>query len=173
MSIENTKIIDLGNHPEFKSSHLRQKNLVLIPSQGEANTNILVGIEGEMLYEQRQAGQVTSENPGIFVSRIPLPKSEEKYRQQVFGDMNPKWLVPNLKKHGVRFEDAVVVFSDINALEMIDSESAREEGIIRIGLNPLKGIFVVVYCERKENIIRIISARKATLSEEKEYEKRV
>ena len=126
MSIENTKIIDLGNHPEFKSSHLRQKNLVLIPSQGEANTNILVGIEGEMLYEQRQAGQVTSENPGIFVSRIPLPKSEEKYRQQVFGDMNPKWLVPNLKKPGVPLDQ--IILTDEKFLDNLATQILAKSG---------------------------------------------
>lgn len=128
MSIENNKIIDLGVHPEFKSSHLRQKNLVLVPSQGEANTNILVGLEGEMLYEQRQAGQVTSENPGIFVSRIPLPKSEEKYRQQVFGEMNPKWLVPTLKKQGVPLDQ--IILTDERFLDKIATQV-----LIRFGNN--------------------------------------
>lgn len=108
MSIEDNKIIDLGNHPEFKSLHLRKKDLILVPSQGEANTKILLGFEGEMLYEQRQAGQVTSENSGIFVSRIPLPECEEKYRQGVFGEMNPKWIVPNLKKPGVPLDQIIL-----------------------------------------------------------------
>ena len=116
MSIEN-KIVDLGNHPEFKSSHLRQKNLLLIPSQGEANTNILVGIEGEMLYEHRQAGQVTSENAGIFVSRIPLPKAEAAYRAQVFGEMNPKWLVPTQGKSGVPLDQ--IILADEKFLDQI------------------------------------------------------
>ena len=77
----------------------------------------------------------------------------------------------NLKKHGIRFEDALLVFSDLNALEMFDISLVEEERIVMIGLNPHKGVLVIVYSEPRENVTRIISARKATLMEEKQYEK--
>lgn len=76
----------------------------------------------------------------------------------------------NLSKHQIRFEDAVMIFEDLQALEILDTDSG-EERYIRIGLNPVKGVLVVVYCERNGDTIRIISARKATKSEEVQYEK--
>lgn len=79
----------------------------------------------------------------------------------------------NLEKHGIRFEDALLVFNDIHALEFQDNESAKELRIVMIGFNVYKGVLVVVYLEKSENITRIISARKATLREEIEYEKRI
>ncbi len=78
----------------------------------------------------------------------------------------------NLSKHGVRFEEAQVIWTDENALEFYDPEhSENEDRFIRVGLNVKKG---VVFCEKDEgNIIRIISARKATASERKHYEEQL
>lgn len=78
----------------------------------------------------------------------------------------------NILKHGIRFEDTYEVFSDYNAIEISDL-SYGEERFIRLGLSRRKGILVVVYCERFQDTIRIISARKATWTEEKEYEERI
>lgn len=78
----------------------------------------------------------------------------------------------NYKKHGVRFEEAQVIWSDPNSLEYLDPDhSTVEERFIRVGLNPWRGILFVVFCE-KENpeTIRIISARKATSQERNDYE---
>lgn len=78
----------------------------------------------------------------------------------------------NFYKHGIRFEEATIIFSDPNALEIPD-ERQKEERFILIGLNPLIGVLVVVFCERASRKIRIISARKATQNEEKLYEERI
>ncbi len=78
----------------------------------------------------------------------------------------------NLKKHGLKFEDAIEVFHDLNALELLD-EHEHEDRFIRIGLNRFKGIMVVVFCERSEEIIRIISARRASKLEVILYEERI
>ena len=78
----------------------------------------------------------------------------------------------NFEKHGVRFEEAQVIWADPSSIEYYDPDnSALEERFIRIGLNLSRGILFVVFCE-KENFekIRIISARKATNQERKEYE---
>ena len=73
----------------------------------------------------------------------------------------------NIKKHGLSFQDAEAVFDDPVRIECFDStHSANEERFITIGL--AEEVIVVVYTERKE-IIRIISARKATKEEERRY----
>lgn len=79
----------------------------------------------------------------------------------------------NYKKHGIRFEEAQVIWSDFNALEYVDPDSHLygEERFLRIGLNPQRGLLLVSFCEREGgDNIRIISARKATKSERDVYE---
>jgi len=74
----------------------------------------------------------------------------------------------NLQKHSISFADAVAVFSDGNAIT-IEDDFPGEERFITMGMDSLGRILVVVYTYR-ENIIRIISARKATSGERKQYE---
>lgn len=80
----------------------------------------------------------------------------------------------NLLKHGVRFSEAVTIWVDLFALEIPDPEhSLHEERWVRIGLSSHSKLLVVVYCEKVEGQkIRIISARKATKTETKNYESR-
>lgn len=79
----------------------------------------------------------------------------------------------NFEKHGLRFEEAQVIWTDPNAIEYYDPESSySEERFIRIGLNPFRGILLVVFCENEAaDTIRLISARKATTQEKYDYEK--
>jgi hypothetical protein len=80
----------------------------------------------------------------------------------------------NLKKHGIRFEQAEAVFADMMALEYHDKEHSTkdEERYIRIGMS-ISNVLVVVFCERininGEEITRIISARKAEPREVDKY----
>ena len=74
----------------------------------------------------------------------------------------------NLKKHGVDFADAVSIFDDLNAITLEDSHE-QEQRFISIGLDCFASILVVVYTCRGDTI-RIISARKATKREQKQYE---
>jgi uncharacterized DUF497 family protein len=76
--------------------------------------------------------------------------------------------IANLRKHGVDFADAVSVFSDDLALTISD-ERFDEERLITIGLDGLGRVLVVVYTLRG-GAIRIISARKATKQERRQYE---
>ncbi|MBM4067306.1 MAG: BrnT family toxin [Planctomycetes bacterium] len=80
----------------------------------------------------------------------------------------------NKKKHGVSFEEAQTVFSDENALLLHDPyHSKGEDRFILLGLSSSLRILVVCHCYRKnDEVIRIISARKATRSEQKQYWKR-
>lgn len=92
--------------------------------------------------------------------------------------MSFEWDEPkNLRndlKHDIRFEEAVVIWEDTSTQEFFDEDHSEEERYIKIGLNPYRGILMVVFCERVtgegEEKIRIISARRATYNERKVYE---
>jgi uncharacterized protein len=74
----------------------------------------------------------------------------------------------NHKKHGVRFEHAVLAFEDPFALiELDDSEEYGEDRFLLTG-RAAGGIVVVVFTERKGRI-RIISVREATEYERRNY----
>jgi uncharacterized DUF497 family protein len=75
----------------------------------------------------------------------------------------------NLRKHRVRFADAVTALEDATAISVRDNNS-DEERWISIGMDSLGRILVVVYTWREERA-RLISARFATRAEERQYEK--
>ncbi len=78
----------------------------------------------------------------------------------------------NRQKHGVSFEEAETVFYDENALFISDPEhSLDEERFILLGFSFQARLLIVCHCYRgADQIIRIISARKATLQESRYYE---
>ncbi|OGQ08354.1 MAG: hypothetical protein A3G32_03925 [Deltaproteobacteria bacterium RIFCSPLOWO2_12_FULL_40_28] len=78
----------------------------------------------------------------------------------------------NQKKHGVSFEEAQSVFADEKARLLHDVDhSAEEDRFILLGISIKLKLLVVCHCYReKDHLIRIISARKATLKEQKQYE---
>ena len=79
----------------------------------------------------------------------------------------------NIKKHGIDFKTAALVFKDKLRLEFPDpAHSAEEERYLTIGL--VHDVLTVVYCDRAnaetgETDIRIISARLATKLERNAY----
>lgn len=73
----------------------------------------------------------------------------------------------NLRKHNISFADAVTVFSDDHAIT-IEDDHLDEERYVTIGRDALGRILVIVYTHR-ENTIRLISARKTTARERKQY----
>jgi uncharacterized DUF497 family protein len=76
----------------------------------------------------------------------------------------------NLKKHGVSFQEATSVFADALSISIPDPDhSASEERFLDLGLSHRNRLLVVSYTEHGE-IIRIISARRASRSERKDYE---
>lgn len=79
--------------------------------------------------------------------------------------------VTNKKKHGISFEEAQTVFYDEEALLIDDPEhSEDEERFIILGFSNRANMLVVCHCYREnETVIRIISARKATKNETKQY----
>lgn len=80
----------------------------------------------------------------------------------------------NQKKHGVSFEEASTVFFDEEALLEYDNKHSEEEDRFRIlGCSEEGNLLLVVHCIREETIIRIISARKASANEKKNYIRRM
>ncbi|OGU34546.1 MAG: hypothetical protein A2068_07735 [Ignavibacteria bacterium GWB2_35_6b] len=77
----------------------------------------------------------------------------------------------NIKKHNISFEEAKSVFFDDNARVIPDSEhSIKEERFIILGLSVKLNLLIVVHTyKEKDEVIRIISARKATKYESKYY----
>lgn len=77
----------------------------------------------------------------------------------------------NQKKHGITFTEAKSVFYDDAAIFFDDPDhSVGEERFLIIGLTEQERICIVSHCYRGEDdVIRIISARKATRNEEKVY----
>ncbi len=78
----------------------------------------------------------------------------------------------NKNKHGVSFEAAKSVFYDEFALQFYDSDNSdlEENRFLMLGLSSKAKMLLVCYCERDlGDVIRIISARKATKNESKFY----
>ena len=74
----------------------------------------------------------------------------------------------NRKKHGIDFTDAATVLSDEQALTVPD-DVAVEERYLTLGTDALGRVLVVVYTWRGARV-RLISARKATRRERRQYE---
>jgi uncharacterized DUF497 family protein len=77
----------------------------------------------------------------------------------------------NRKKHGVSFEEARSAFLDEYARVLLDDEhSEDEERFLLLGMSTSLRIVVVCHCYRqKDEVIRIISARKADRDEQDQY----
>lgn len=77
----------------------------------------------------------------------------------------------NVKKHGVSFEEARSVFVDERAKLIDDPDHSEDEHrFMLLGLSSSLRLLTVCHCYRSEaNVIRIISARKATTTESKFY----
>jgi uncharacterized DUF497 family protein len=86
-------------------------------------------------------------------------------------EWNPEKARRNLKKHGVSFDEAVTAFYDPLSATFDDPDhSDEEQRYITIGFSSQGRLLVVGHTERGE-IVRIISARRATAHERKKHEK--
>ncbi len=78
----------------------------------------------------------------------------------------------NKKKHGVSFDEAQSVFFDEFAVQFFDEENSQAESrFLMLGFSAEARLLIVCHCERdRGSVIRIISARKATKAEVKQYQ---
>jgi uncharacterized DUF497 family protein len=80
----------------------------------------------------------------------------------------------NRRKHGVSFEEARTVFLDEDALLRPDEDHSEDEDrFVLLGLSLRLRMLVVCHCYRQgDEVIRLISARKANAFERQQYEDR-
>jgi uncharacterized DUF497 family protein len=92
------------------------------------------------------------------MSEIRFSWDEEKARE-------------NLRKHGVFFEEASSAFADENARMKHDPEHSMEEDrFLLLGFSARWRVLVVCHAYRRnDEVIRIISARRATRNERRQY----
>ena len=86
-------------------------------------------------------------------------------------EWDPAKAKSNQEEHGVDFADAVQVF-DNPYLNQEDTDAVGDQVFVALGMDNLGRLLVVVYTYRKDKI-RLISARKATKKEGKEYARRI
>ena len=86
-------------------------------------------------------------------------------------EWDPKKAAANLAKHGVSFEEGRTVFADERAKIIVDPDhSDDEDRFLLLGLSLKLRLLVVCHCFRAgDNVIRLISARKATKPESLDY----
>jgi uncharacterized DUF497 family protein len=89
-------------------------------------------------------------------------------------EWDPRKDAENQRKHRISFEEAKGVFADEHAVLLDDPDhSATEERFVLMGLSAAFRVLVVVHTYRRdEDTIRIISARKATKYERRQYDTR-
>jgi uncharacterized DUF497 family protein len=86
-------------------------------------------------------------------------------------EWDPAKAASNAKKHKVTFELAKSVFYDDFAVQFFDEEHSSDEvRFLLLGMSSDARLLLVCHCEMEEaNVIRILSARKATQSEAQYY----
>ncbi|MCL2298377.1 MAG: BrnT family toxin [Proteobacteria bacterium] len=87
--------------------------------------------------------------------------------------MNYEWdekkRAANLAKHGVDFMDASVALQDPANMTIEDPDAVGEERWVTLGMDWALRVLVVIWTERADGCIRIISARKASPAESRRY----
>ncbi|MEX2207281.1 MAG: BrnT family toxin [Myxococcota bacterium] len=79
----------------------------------------------------------------------------------------------NKRKHRVSFEEAQTVFYDERAVLIADDDEEDEERFLLLGLSATLRVIVVCHCYRaRDEVIRLISARRANRTERRDYETR-
>jgi hypothetical protein len=121
----------------------------------------------------RGAGATLGDTAGYFVQRKTVTSSFTRayactYDDGVSFEWDPDKARANARKHRIEFADAVAVFEDASAVTISDDDSTDEERWVTIGQDSFDRLLVVIYTWRGTNI-RLISARKASRREQREY----
>jgi uncharacterized DUF497 family protein len=86
---------------------------------------------------------------------------------------DPRKAAVNRRKHGVTFEEAISVFEDPVARIFLDEwHSNTESREIIVGHSGAGNLLLVAFAEQPDTTIRLISARRATPKEQRDYEQR-
>ncbi len=92
----------------------------------------------------------------------------------LYFEWDPAKAARNRRVHRVTFDEAATVFSDEHGLLLDDSEhSDAEDRFVLLGLSGALRLLLVVHCYRSGgDTIRLISARRATAAEQRQYAER-
>ena len=83
-------------------------------------------------------------------------------------EWDPQKAASNKRKHGVSFHEAVTCFADPSGL-LLDEE-AHPERLVLIAVSEKSRVLYTVFAEVAGDVVRIITARKATTHERRRYE---
>ncbi|MFQ4137017.1 BrnT family toxin [Nodosilinea sp. PGN35] len=86
-------------------------------------------------------------------------------------EWNERKAEANVAKHGISFDEAVTVFYDDNARVIFDPDNSLEEDrYLILGMSEASQLLLVCHVYRRnDEVIRVISARRATSREERQY----
>jgi len=88
-------------------------------------------------------------------------------------EWHPRKAEENFQKHGVSFERAATIFLDPHAISIFDKDSEDEDRWITMGMDNSGILIITIHTFSQVNVssrnIRIISARKATKKEARQY----
>ena len=103
--------------------------------------------------------------------RVDTRLDEQYNVHMIRFEWDPAKAVRNVRKHGVSFEEASTAFTDPFARVTFDPDhSEAEDRFILLGLSTAARMLVVCDCYQEEDeVIRIVSARKANGRERKQY----
>lgn len=86
-------------------------------------------------------------------------------------EWDEKKAIINKRKHDVSFDEAQTVFSDAFSIIKADiGHSDNEERQLIVGMSRKNRMIIISFTER-EDVVRLVNARKATRNERKQYEK--
>jgi uncharacterized protein len=83
-------------------------------------------------------------------------------------EWDPQKAASNKRKHGISFTEAVTCFADPSGLLLQDG--AHPERLVLIAVSEKSRVLYTVFAEQVDDVVRIISARKATTHERRRYE---
>jgi uncharacterized DUF497 family protein len=86
-------------------------------------------------------------------------------------EWDPQKAARNLAKHGISFQEAESVFGDpLGRITTDPRHSIEEDRCVLLGLSSARRLLTVMFVDRSE-AVRLISARRATPRERRDYEK--
>jgi uncharacterized DUF497 family protein len=83
-------------------------------------------------------------------------------------EWDPQKAASNKRKHGISFLEAITCFAD--PLGLLLEDEAHRERLVLIGVSEKSRVLYTVFAELADDVIRIITARKATTHERRRYE---
>jgi uncharacterized protein len=91
---------------------------------------------------------------------------------EIIFDWDERKAQTNEEKHGISFEEAQTVFYDPDARCMYDPDHSLDENrYIMLGLSESLRLLIVCHVYQDQEVIRIISARKANRTETQQYQR--